>query len=70
MNVLERFINYVKIDTASSEESGSHPSTDKQFNLAKLLFSEMQGLGLEEVKLTDKCYLYGKIPATKGYENY
>ena len=67
--VLEKFLRYVKIDTQSDEESGTSPSTSKQFELADLLYREMLDLGLEDV-FYDKehCYLYGKLPATEGKE--
>lgn len=29
----------------------------------------MEGLNLSDIVLDDMCYLYGKLPATKGYEN-
>ena len=37
MNIQERFINYTKFDTQSSEESESVPSTSKQLIFAKYL---------------------------------
>lgn len=42
MKVLDRLISYVKVDTQSSEESGTHPSTEKQFVLARQLERELQ----------------------------
>lgn len=69
MNVYDRFYNYITINTQSDEQSGTHPSFDGEFNLAKLLLREMTELGLSNVTLTDKCYLYGLLPATKGFEN-
>ncbi|MBR5969067.1 MAG: peptidase T [Lachnospiraceae bacterium] len=65
--VLERFLRYVKIDTRSSEESGLSPSTEKQHDLAKLLYEELQELGASDV-FYDKehCYVYAKIPANNA----
>ena len=45
------------------------PSSTCQFDLARKLEKEMEELGLTEVVLDDKCYLYGKLPATEGKEN-
>lgn len=45
MSVKERFLKYVKIDTQSDPETGSHPSTEKQFDLANLLVEELRALG-------------------------
>ncbi len=69
MRAYERFLNYVKIYTTSDEESGCTPSTSRQFNLANKLVEEMKGLGLENVRVDEKCYVYGEIPATRGYED-
>ncbi len=68
MKAYERLIKYVKICTQSSEESGLHPSTDSQFKLAEILKDELVALGCTDVKLDSSCYLYAKLPATKGYE--
>ena len=68
MNVKERFLKYVSYWTTSDEDSQTVPSTKRQFDLAKELEQEMIALGLEKVKLTDQCYLYGLLPATDGME--
>lgn len=68
MRAYERFLNYVKIHTTSDEESGCTPSTSRQFDLANKLVEEMRELGLQNVRVDEKCYVYGEIPATKGYE--
>ena len=48
-NLINRFLNYVAIDTQSSEESTTSPSTMKQHDLAGLLVSEFVELGAEDV---------------------
>ena len=52
MSVKERFIRYVKIDTQSNPETGAHPSTEKQFALARLLTEELKALGAEVIVAT------------------
>ena len=42
MKAYERLLNYVKINTKSSEESGTHPSTESQFALANALADELE----------------------------
>lgn len=69
MNACERLLKYAVIRTPSNEESDTTPSTQCQFDLANILKKEMEELGICDVILTDTCFLYGKIPATKGYEN-
>lgn len=60
--LIDRFIKYIKIDTQSDPNSGMHPSTQKQFNLAYLLRDELISLGLEA--FTDKLgYTYAHILA-------
>ncbi len=70
IDVIEKFLRYVKIDTQSDDTTGTSPSTMKQHDLAKLLFDEMNSIGVSNV-FYDKehCYVYGVIPATAGYEN-
>jgi len=65
--LLERFLRYVKIWTESDGEAadnGVFPSTQRQFDLARILESELTAFGLEEVQVTDDCYVYGYLPAT------
>ena len=69
MKAYERFLNYVVVHTASSEDSSSVPTTERQFDLARMLVSELRALGVEDAEVDDKCYVYGHIPATKGYES-
>ena len=62
-DVLDRFLRYVKIDT-QSEENGLYPSTQKQFDLARLLAKELQDMGAADVYLDEKfCYVYAVLPA-------
>lgn len=62
--VAARFLRYVKVDTRSADGVESIPSTQRQFDLAKIIAEEMRELGLCNVKLDDHCYVYGYIPAT------
>ena len=68
MHVEERFLKYVSYWTTSDENNTQIPSSDRQFNLAKLLAKELKDLGLSKVTLTDHCYVYGLLPSTPGYE--
>lgn len=69
MKAYERMLNYVKVWTTSDGSSQTVPSTSRQFDLAKILVKEMKGLGVEDAHVDDKCYVYGTLPATKGYED-
>lgn len=68
MRAYERFLEYVKVHTTSESDSMTHPTTMRQFDLAKMLVTEMKEIGMKEVRVDDKCYVYGVLPATKGYE--
>ncbi len=63
MKLIERFLKYVSFDTQSSETTGTNPSTQKQFALGEYLRDELTAMGLQDVELTDKCYLYATLPA-------
>ena len=63
MDLIKRFLGYTAVDTQSSEESETVPSTARQMNLAKLLKKELEELGLEEVSMDDMGYVYASLPA-------
>ena len=68
--LLEYFFKYVETDTQSSEETHTHPSTEKQHNLAKILYQDLLDLGLSDVYYDkEHCYVYAKIDASEGYED-
>ncbi len=61
--VVDRFLRYAKVHTTSKLDQVEQPSTAIQFDLAKILVKEMQELGLQDVELTDHCYIYATLPA-------
>ena len=69
--VVENFLRYIKIDTQSSEEnSGKVPSTEKQRDLAKLLYQELTELGAEDVRYDEEHgYVYAVIPSNLSKED-
>ena len=69
MRAYERLIQYARIHTASSEEGPYRvPSTERQFDLGRLLVQQMQELGVTDARIDEHCYIYGSLPATPGYE--
>lgn len=68
MKAYERLIKYAKVHTASAEDNSVTPSTNRQFDLANILADEMKDMGVSDVYVDTHCYVYGMIPATKGYE--
>ena len=67
--LLDRFLRYVQIDTESNPNSTTYPSTEKQFDLLRLLRDELIALGVPSVRLEEKGYVMAQIPATPGYED-
>jgi tripeptide aminopeptidase len=67
-NLVDRFIRYAKVDTESDPNSESYPSTQKQFDLLKMLEQELNELGLAEIELDNNGYLTALLPATSGSE--
>lgn len=63
MNIVDRFLKYVSFDTQSAEDSGTTPSTEKQWALAHYLKEELESIGLTEVELDENGYLYATLPA-------
>jgi tripeptide aminopeptidase len=61
--VAERFLRYVQIDTQSDPQSGTHPSTEKQKDLGRLLVKELQEAGLEDAEMDEFGYVYASLPA-------
>ncbi len=62
--VVDYFLKYVDFDTQSAPNTKINPSTDKQFELAKYLKNQLEEIGVQDVSLSDRCYVYGTIPAT------
>jgi len=59
----ERFIRYARIDTQSNPQSKTHPSTEKQKDLGRLLVQELQEMGIMDAVLDEYGYVYGTIPS-------
>ncbi len=63
MDITERFLNYTKFDTQSSEESESVPSTSKQLIFANYLKEELEREGLSDVEMDEMGYIYATLKA-------
>ncbi|MDX9782570.1 MAG: peptidase T [Bacteroidales bacterium] len=61
--VLEKFLRYIAIDTASDPESESQPSTSKQLDLSRLLVKELREMGIKDVELDQWGYVMATIPS-------
>lgn len=63
MDITERFINYTKFDSQSSEDSQTVPSTSKQLVFAKYLKEELEREGFSDVEMDEKGYIYATLKA-------
>ena len=68
-SLLDRFKQYVQIDTQSDASSPSVPSTAKQKNLGELLVQQLLEMGVEDAHMDDKGYVYATVPASAGAED-
>lgn len=63
MDLVNRFLRYVRIDTQSADEAGVTPSTSGQMEFVKMLRAELEAMGLEEITLDEYGYLFATLPA-------
>jgi len=69
-DVVSRFIAYTAVYTESKYYSGPKtPSTECQFDLARMLVAELKEMGVENARVDDACYVYASVPATPGCED-
>jgi tripeptide aminopeptidase len=61
--VIERLIRYAKIDTQSDANSVTTPSTEKQWDLLKVLEQELKEIGMSDVAVDENGYLFATLPA-------
>ena len=65
--IIDRFISYISIDTQSDPNNPEFPSTDKQWELARLLAKELKDIGMHEVELDENCYIMATLPSNVKY---
>jgi len=66
---VERFLEYVQVDTQSQEGSESFPSTSKQLDLLRRLVGELQALGVKDAAMDDPGYVFATVPSTTSKAN-
>lgn len=68
IELIDRFISYVVIDTQSNDESNTCPSTPGQLTLANKLVDELKSIGLEDVSIDTNGYVMATLPANSDKE--
>ncbi|WP_339883975.1 peptidase T [Polaribacter vadi] len=66
--IISRFIKYVTIDTESNPENPAFPSSENQWDLAKVLEKELKTIGMQDVELDENCYIMATLPSNLNYE--
>ncbi len=67
-HIINRFISYAKVYTESDPNNPDFPSTERQWDLAKMLEKELKEMGLKEVTLDDNCYIMATLPSNLDYD--
>lgn len=66
--LLDSFLSYVAIDSASDAECAKTPSSERQWDLARKLKAELEAMGAEAIELTDKCCVVARLSPSPGCE--
>ncbi len=62
-NIINRFVQYAKIETTSDPKATTRPSTSTQHTLLKLLNEQLLEFGLDVVYDQENGYIYAKLAA-------
>ena len=62
-DIANRFMRYVQIETQSDPQSGTHPSTEKQKDLSKIVVDELKQMGIADAEMDEYGYVYATIPS-------
>jgi len=68
-DIANRFMRYAQIDTQSDPQSGTHPSTEKQKNLSKILVEELHQIGIANAEMDEFGYVYATIQSNSDKKN-
>ncbi len=66
--IINRFVKYVSIDTQSDPDNPEFPSTEKQWDLAKILVEDLKAIGMQDVELDENCYIMATLPGNVDFE--
>lgn len=67
-SVVDRFLRYVRVNTESREGQPRVPSTDGQWDLARMLVAELESLGASDIHLSDTCMVRARVPSNVARE--
>lgn len=61
--MINRFLKYVSVATDSNPNNKNCPSSNEQWDFAKILIKDLERIGLENISLDDNCYVMATLPA-------
>ena len=67
-HIIDRFFKYIKVDTQSDPNNEAFPSTEKQWDLAKILVDDLKSIGMKDVTLDDNCYIMATLPSNVSHK--
>jgi len=67
-HIIDRFVKYVTIDTQSDPKNQEFPSTEKQWDLAKVLVEDLKAIGMQDITLDDNCYIMATLPSNVNHK--
>jgi len=66
--IIDRFVKYITVDTQSDPNNPDFPSTEKQWDLAKILVEELKEIGMDDVTIDDNCYVMATLPSNVDFK--
>jgi tripeptide aminopeptidase len=66
--IIDRFVKYITVDTQSDPNNPDFPSTEKQWDLARILVEELKEIGLDDVTIDDNCYVMATLPSNVDFK--
>ena len=66
--IIDRFVKYVKIDTQSDPNNPAFPSTEKQWDLARILVEDLKEIGMQEVTIDENCYIMATLASNVDFK--
>jgi tripeptide aminopeptidase len=67
-HITDRFIKYVTIDTESDPTNPAFPSTENQWDLARVLVEDLKNIGIQDIDLDENCYIMGTLPSNVAHK--
>ncbi len=67
-HIIDRFVKYISIDTQSDPNNSDFPSTEKQWDLAKVLVEDLKVIGMQNITLDDNCYIMATLPSNVNHQ--